>query len=195
MSEQKNFTNMSPQADVPLPQGAHPESPDPKFDIVPRNNHGHELPPAFESTAILSVRAGDPVMDRTNEAVLALKGYTAFRDLSEEGKQAVGQADGFLWASEAKDSLTVGKTTLDPETLSLLRCTSAADARYEIYARAMTEQTTTPAQMNEIIGAVNKTISASRTIDVPPPNAGELLNSPATNRVVERPSEVGQGPQ
>jgi hypothetical protein len=125
-----------------------------------------ELPPAFEKTAVLSVRAGDVGMERTNEAVLALKGYTAYRDLSEEGKQWVAQVDGFLFASQKQDSLTVGNKTFDPATLDVLRKTSAADARYEIYARALTGQSTSPEQAKEIIESVNHVnhVLSSQTI-------------------------------
>lgn len=94
------------------------------------------MPPAFEKTAVLSVRAGDVGMERTNEAVLALKGYTAYRDLSEEGKQWVAQVDGFLFASQKQDSLTVGNKTFDPATLDVLRINVASHSLRTVVPRA-----------------------------------------------------------
>lgn len=91
----------------------------------------------------------------TVEEALVNDGHTAYRDLDAERREIAEMMDGEFWRLPEGESFSVGIITFDSATVDTLKRTSAADARYEIFARAMNGQETSPEQISQIVDTVN----------------------------------------
>lgn len=133
------------------------------------------------------------------EAVLGSSGYTAYRALDAERREIAGMLDGEFWQLPEGESFSVGIITFDPATVDFLKRTSAADARYEIFARAMNGQETSLEQISQIVDIVdnyNNQYGPRMSPPVPPapPTVEPLPPAPPvpTPELVEPLSELSE---